>query len=368
MADNADAIKLPQPSENLRRLCVIVLVSLLGPSAVLGGGLYVYVNGGRFVSTDNANIKSNKIAISADVSGRVVQVSVRANDAVEAGQLLFRLDPEPFKITLDKNDAYLATQRHEVEALRALHSQKLAERQLEKGDIAYYEREFERRQLLGQKGFASQANLDTAAKNVRNARERFNAVNQDIAQVLARLGGNPNNHTEKHPRVREARAARDRAALDLRRTKVRVPTAGIVTNFDLQTGEYIEQGDPVFSVIGTRDVWVQANFKETDLTHVRVGQQARVRIDTYPDARLQAVVSSISPATGAEFALLPPQNATGNWVKVVQRLPVRLLLENQTTALPLRAGMSVIVEIDTGHKRSWSDVMTVAMSWIEGLI
>ena len=154
MVDNADAIKLPQPVKNLRRLCVIVLVALLGPSAVLGSGLYVYVIGGRFVSTDNAYIKSDKIAISADISGRVVQVSVRENDAVEAGQLLFRLDPEPFKMSLDKNDAILATQRHEVEALRSLHSQKLAERQLAKGDIAYYEREFERRQLLGQKGFA----------------------------------------------------------------------------------------------------------------------------------------------------------------------------------------------------------------------
>jgi len=191
---------------------------------------------------------------------------------------------------------------------------------------------------------------------------------QDIAQVRAKLGGDPDIATDDHPAVREAAAERDQAALDLKRTEVRAVAPGVVTNFDLQAGEYVTAGTNVFSLVGTGDVWIEANFKETDLTHVRVGQVASIRVDAYPGDTREAVVASISPATGAEFALLPAQNASGNWVKVVQRLTVRLALKGRWQDPPLRAGMSVIAEIDTGHKRRLPDFARAALNWAGNLI
>jgi membrane fusion protein (multidrug efflux system) len=258
--------------------------------------------------------------------------------------------------------------RQEIAALRALHKQKLAELKLAEGDVDFYQRQYERQQKLNKRGFASGSNLDSANRNLRNARDRVAAIMQDIAQARAKLGGDPDLPVESQPAVREAQAARDQAALNLRRTDVRAPVAGIVTNFDLQPGEYIEAGRVIFSIVGSAEIWIHANFKETKLTHVRVGQPATIRVDAYPDDIREAVVSSISPATGAEFALLPPQNATGNWVKVVQRVPVRLELKNPRTDPPLRAGMSVIAEIDTGHHRRIPDFTRAALNWARDLI
>ncbi len=350
------------------RLLGIAIISILGPLAAVILGLAIYFTGGRFVATDNAYIKSEKIAVSADISGRVIEVSVRENQLLSIGAPMFRIDPEPFRIALDKAQARLAFARQEIAALRALHKQKLAELKLAEGDLAFYERQFERQKKLNRRGLASDASLDEAGRNQRNARDRIATTQQDIAQVSAKLGGDPDSTSASHPSIREAQAARDVAALDLRRTAVPAPATGVVTNFDLQPGEYITAGRVVFSLVGSGDVWVDANFKETDLTHVRAGQPATIRIDAYPDQSLEAVVASISPATGAEFALLPPQNSTGNWVKVVQRLPVRLELKNQLPEPPLRAGMSVVVEIDTGHKRAMPDLVRAALNWARNLI
>ncbi len=355
------------PARNHRRLFV-AMASMLGPLLAVLAGFYIYLAGGRFVSTDNAYIKSEKIAVSADISGRVVSVSVRENQLLKKGAPLFRIDPEPFRIAVERAEARLMFARQEVESLRALHKQKLAELKLAQGDLAFYDRQLGRQQKLNKRGFASGTNLDEASRNQRNARDRISAVMQDIAQVSARLGGDPDIDPARHPSVREARAARDAAALDLRRTSVSAPVAGVVTNFDLQPGEFIATGKVVFSLVGTGEVWVDANFKETDLTHVRAGQSATIRVDAYPDTARDAVVASISPATGAEFALLPPQNSTGNWVKVVQRLPVRLKLNNPSSEPPLRAGMSVVVEIDTGYKRSMPGFARSALNWARGLI
>lgn len=357
----------PAPARNHRRLFVTML-SMLGPLLAVLAGFYIYLAGGRFVSTDNAYIKSEKIAVSADISGRVVEVSVRENQLLKKGAPLFRIDPEPFRIALERADARLLSARQEVESLRALHGQKLAELKLAQGDLAFYDRQFGRQKKLNRRGFASGTNLDEASRNQRNARDRIAAVMQDIARVSARLGGDPDIDAARHPSVREARAARDAAALDLRRTRVPAPVAGVVTNFDLQPGEYITAGKVVFSLVGAGDVWVDANFKETDLTHVRAGQSATIRVDAYPGRNREAVVASISPATGAEFALLPPQNSTGNWVKVVQRLPVRLRLKNPVSEPPLRAGMSVVVEIDTRHRRAMPGLARSALNWVRGLI
>lgn len=350
------------------RLAGITLLSFLGPLAALLAGFYLYFSGGRFVETDNAYVKSEKIAISADISGRVSDVAVRENQVLTQGQLLFRIDPEPFRIALERAEAHLLFAGQEIEALRALYKQKLAELNQAEGDVDYYVRQFDRQKKLNKRGFASGTNLDTANRNLRNARDHSSTIMQDIAQVRAKLGGDLSLATATQPQVREAKALRDQAALNLRRTQVHAPVDGVVTNFDLQQGEYITAGDPVFSLVGTGEVWVDANFKETDLTHVRVGQSAIIRIDAYPDDVRKAVVASISPATGAEFALLPPQNATGNWVKVVQRLPVRIALKEPSREPKLRAGMSVVVEIDTRHKRAMPSLARAAINWARNLI
>ena len=348
----------------LRRVVTVTLFSLVGPVAIGAGALYVYATGGRNVSTENAYVKADKIAISADISGRVVRVNAAANQTVRAGDVLFRLNEEPFRIAKHRAEAKLEAARQTIAALKAEYRQKIAEHKLAKGDIGYYQRGVDRQRKLHGKGFASQSKLDDAEQNLRAARDRLAAIAQDIARVRARLGGRIDITADDHPTVQEALAVLDEANLNLKRTAVVAPSRGIITNFGLEVGEYIEEGKPIFSLVGTDNVWISANYKETALTNVRVGQPAELRVDTYPDRVIEAVVASISPATGAEFALLPPQNASGNWVKVVQRLPVRLEIVDTREMPRLRAGMSVIVDIDTGHKRQLLPFLSDAFTWM----
>ena len=353
-------------TERRKRLAGIAALSVLGPIVAIIAGLYLYLGGGRYVSTDNAYVKSDKIAVSADISGRVARVFVQANQTVTPGQLLFRIDPEPFQITVERTAAEVLAARQEGEALKSLYRQKLASLEQAKVDLAYYERRFDRQDKLKRKAIASQSTLDTAEQNLNNARAQIRVLEQDLAQVLAKLGGRIDEPIDRLPGVLTAVAAHKQAELDLKRTEVRSSVDGIVTNFDLQIGEYVEAGKVVFSIVGTRELWVQANFRETDLTHMRVGQQATIRVDAYPQDKRTAIVASIDPATGAEFALLPPQNATGNWVKVVQRLPVRLKLKDAHGGPPLRAGMSVVVEVDTKHKRTLGGLISSISARIGG--
>ncbi|MEZ5852883.1 MAG: HlyD family secretion protein [Hyphomicrobiaceae bacterium] len=333
------------------RLLPTLLIALAGPLAAATLGAYIYLAGGRYVSTDNAYVKADKIAISPEISGRVARVGVVMDQKVEKGALLFEIDAAPYRIALDKAEAQLASATRNVEALRALYKQKTARLKLAEGDEAFNLQMHDRQQQLSSKGVVSQSGMDTAEKNLRNARDQIGIIKQEIAEALAKLGGAPDAATPDHPAVREAKALRDQAALDLERTRIRAPASGVVTNFELQPGEHVTAGKVVFSLVSDEQVWIQANFKETDLTNVKVGQGATVHVDTYPDHDLDAKVASISFATGAEFAVLPPQNATGNWVKVVQRLPVRLRLARSESKPSLRAGMSVVVSIDTGHRR-----------------
>jgi membrane fusion protein (multidrug efflux system) len=335
-----------------RRRRLRLLLMLGGPLLLLLVGGYVYVTGGRYVSTDDAYIEAARVSVSAQVSGQVTEVAVHDNQPVKKGEVLFRLDERPYRIAVEEAEARLATARLEIEALKASYRQQLAEQQAAQDTLAYEQREFERQKRLISTGATSQAQYDQALHARDAARQKAAAAEQQIASVLARLGGDPQIPAERHPTVKAAQAQLDHAALDLAYTVIRAPDDGTVTKVEqLQPGDYVKAGTPVFSLVSSRDVWVEANFKETALTYMRPGQSATVEIDTYPDKTFDARVESLTPGTGSTFSLLPPENATGNWVKVVQRLAVRLAIENPDPARPLAAGLSAVVEVDTKHTR-----------------
>jgi len=332
-----------------KALRAVLLVGV--PLVAVAAALWFYAAGGRHVETDNAYVKAHIIAVSAEVAGRVAAVEVRDNQAVAAGALLFRIDPAPFEVAIAKADAQMAVVRTDLASLRAEHRVALAEGREAEERIDFTSRQLERQRLLKEKGMGREDTFDEARHNLDVARARLGAVQERAARALAALGGDPNLPAERHPRFLEAQAARNAAQLDLAHTRVTAPAAGVVSNMRLQAGEYVARGVPVFTLIQGGDTWIEANFKETQLAGVRVGQPARVVVDAYPGVEWTAKVSAIAPATGAEFALLPPQNATGNWVKVVQRVPVHLAIEQAPGQPPLRAGMTVTVSVDTGHSR-----------------
>lgn len=351
----------PTVAERQRRRVVLLLV---GPLALLALGLHLYLAGGRIVSTDNAYIRAERLDIATDVPGFVAEVAVAENQIVERGQLLFRLDDEPYRIALAAALARLEGVRNELTTLRATYREKLAELDQARTDVAFYQAQFRRQQDLSARGVAAQMALDQARRDVEAARARVMVAERQAEATLAALGGAADLDPELHPRFQEARAEVDRAERDLRRTRVHAPLAGVVTHVDhLPRGAYLPAARAALVLIATNTIWVEASPKETALTHVRVGNPATVRVDTYPGVRIAARVASISPASAAEFAVLPPQNASGNWVKVVQRIPLRLALDLPDEAPPLRAGMSVIVEIDTGQERSLAGLLRDLRRW-----
>jgi membrane fusion protein (multidrug efflux system) len=339
----------------------LVLLVLL-PVAALSVGGYMYLQSTRYVSTENAYVKADIIQVSTDISGRVVETAVSDHQQVQAGQVLFRLDPEPHRIAMAKAEAEMGAVRNQVESLRAEYREAQGELRETNEQARFLKRQYERQKELRARGVAAMVKLDEARHALAVARERTRRIREKIQRVLANLGGDANLPPEQHPLYMEARAARDRAALDFSRTTVFAADSGIVSNVKLQIGEFVREGTPVFSLISSAEPWVEANLKETELTHVRVGQKVTVVVDAYPDLEWQATVDSISPATGAEFALLPPQNASGNWVKVVQRLPVKLRLAKKSGAPPLRAGMTVEVTIDTERESELLEIIESAVA------
>ncbi|HEU0156914.1 MAG TPA: HlyD family secretion protein, partial [Stellaceae bacterium] len=323
--------------------------------------------GGRYVSTDDAYIQAARTSISTDVAGRVAEIDVRDNQKVTAGQVLFRLDQRPFRIAVDEARAQLAMVKTQVEAMKATYQQKLADAAANQTTLIYQQGEFERQQRLLQSGTTSRAQYDQAHHAYKLARDHLAAEQQDVAGALAALGGDANIPVDKHPMVMHAQAALDRALLNLSYTVVTAPENGIVTKVEqLQVGDYVNASTPLFSLMSTDRIWVEANFKETELTHMRAGQPATVEVDTYPDVDFLAKVQSLSPGTGLTFALLPAENATGNWVKVVQRLPVRLSLDGLDPNAPLHAGLSATVEVDTGYQRPLLGRIQHLFAWLGG--
>lgn len=324
---------------------------LLVPLILILAGLYVYARGGREVETEDAYVKADILPVSAEVSGKVIEVIAQDNQRVAASELLFRLDPLPFEIELARARAQMDVVRTEVQSLRAEYRETLLEATEGRERIDFLTKQLARQEFLKEKGMTRLDAYDEARQNLQVARARLASVEEHANRVLANLSGDPNLAAERHPRYAAARAAYDAAAMDLQRTRVFAPMPGVVSNLKLQLGEHVEKGAPIFSLIKGGPVWIEANFKETQLTRMRVGQPAQVIADAYPDVEWIAVVDTIAPATGAEFAILPPQNATGNWVKVVQRVPVRFRVEQEPGRPQLRAGMTVTVTVDTGRSR-----------------
>jgi membrane fusion protein (multidrug efflux system) len=344
-----------------RRWLRLLLIAA-GPVALAIAGGYFYIASGRYVSTDNAYVRSDISQISTEVNGRVDEVEVRENQLVKAGQVLFRLEDTSFKIAVERAEAQIATARLDVEALRATYAQKQAELKSAQDTLDYQGRELDRQKQLFSTHVTSQQQYDQAQHNLDVARQNVDSTRQALANVLASLGGDPHIPTHEHPRVLTAKAMRDQAQLDLAHTVVYAPIDGTVAQVDkLQKGMHVTTGTPLFSLIG-RKVWVEANFKETELTHMKPGQEATIEVDTYPDRVFKGTVGSISPGTGSEFSVLPPQNATGNWVKIVQRLPVRIMLNDSDDEMPLRSGMSVTAEVDTHFRRKLASLIDFAFA------
>jgi membrane fusion protein (multidrug efflux system) len=325
---------------------------LLLPLALIVGG-YWYTTGGRVMTTDDAYVEADKVGLSTDVSGIVKTIAVAENQKVETGEALFRLDDLPFQLTLRRADAQVGMVRDALNALKATYRDMQAQIKQARNDIDYFDVESKRQQDLLSEHVASESTFDTAHRNLQNAQQKLASVTQQLAAIAANLDGDPNGPIEQNPRYLEALAQRDEAARQLAHTVVRAPFAGMVTNVpSIAPGKYLPASTTAFFLVATDHVWVDANPKETELTYVRSAQPVTVTVDTYPNVQWKGAVQSISPAAAQEFSLLPAQNSSGNWVKIVQRIPMRVRVDTSDKNLPpLRAGMSVEVDVDTGHAR-----------------
>jgi len=337
----------PRPSWG-ERMRVPLMIAV--PALIALIGAYFYLTGGRYQSTDDAYVRAAQVTISSNVSGRVSEVDVRDNQQVTRGETLFRIDDRPFQIAVAESEARLADARLQIEALKATYQQRIADLRAAQSALNYQQSEYERQSRLSTSGISSQAQVERSLMARNEAQQKVAAAQQEITSTLASLGGDPSIPVDRHPTVQQAQARLDRARLDLSYTLITAPIDGIVTKVEqLQVGNFINAATPAFALVSSHDVWVEANFKEVQLAHMRAGQSAKISIDAYPGKSFRAHVASVSPGTGAEFSLLPAENATGNWVKVVQRLPVRLELEEATP--PLRSGLSATVSVDTRASR-----------------
>lgn len=361
------AVELPRRAGRRRWLRPLLL--LAGPLLVAVAAGYVYLTGGRYVGTENAYVKADMVLVGAEVSGPIVAVEIRENQHVNLGDTLFRVDDRPYRIALREAEAELASVANEIASLKAGYGQKLEERALAQSDLDYARRELARQSELLASNTTSRSKHDAVRHDADVVRLRMKVIDQELAQIRAQLGGDPDIAIAGHARYQKAATDIDRARLDLERTVIRAPLAGIASNTP-QAGQQVvgnaPMSGPVMSIVADTGAWIEANFKETDLTNVLPGQTVTVRVDSYPDQRWHGTVQSISQATGAEFSVIPPQNATGNWVKVVQRIPVRVAIADNGSGLALRAGMSTTVEIDTGRSRPLPEFLTAALTWIGG--
>jgi membrane fusion protein (multidrug efflux system) len=348
ITDGAKSLAKKFPRQRLR---MILLVAL--PLIALAIGAFMYLGSGRYIATDNAYVGAQKVLITPDISGKIARIIVREGQRVKAGDELFEIDREPFRIAVDQAKARLGTVRADFTNLKSDYQVygKTAEvaqqnAELKKSDV-------ERKRALAASRAGSQVDAEAAISAQYTAQLQAQLALQRKDQAFNQLLGDPDLPIEKFPAYMQAAATLEQAQRDLDHTLLRAPIDGMATQVDnIQLGRFVTAGTPVFAVIDDSAPWVDANPKETDITNLQIGQRATVYVDTFPDTTFFGTVESVSPGTGAQFAILPPQNASGNWVKVVQRVPLRIRLDKDPMNSRLRAGMSAAVEIDTGKRKS----------------
>jgi membrane fusion protein (multidrug efflux system) len=342
----------------LRRYRRFLLLVVL-PTMVAITGFVFYLNGGRYVGTDDTYVGAQKVLITPDISGKIDKVVVKEGQLVHKGDVLFEIDPIPFRLALDRAKAQLAQAKTTYNNLIAnikIYDQ-MADLMQQSSDLK--QRDVDRKSTLAKSSFGSQLDLDNASNALVTARAELAFVQQQRSSSLTQLLGNINLPLEEFPPFYQAKAALEQAQRDLDHSEMRAPIDGIATQVDqIQLGRFVVAGTPVFSVIDVAKPWVDANLKESDFTHLAVGQKVEIDVDAFPDHTFKGTVGSLSPGTGAQFAILPPQNATGNFVKVVQRIPVRIYFDTDDKYVrKLKAGMSAYATIDTGHTRSLAGLL-----------
>jgi membrane fusion protein, multidrug efflux system len=342
------------PKRSLRRPLMFALL----PVALIVGG-YFYVTGGAVMSTDDAYVQADMVGLSTDVAGIVTQVLVHDNQKVAMGDILFKLDPLQFQLALDRAEAQVGNTRNDLVALQSSYRNMQAQVEQAQKDVDFNMVNFQRQEQLLANNFTPKATFDAARNTLQGSQQKLASLQQQLAGLAANLNGDPDASIENHPKYKDAVGARDEAARRLAHTIVRAPFAGIVTNVpSLQPGQYLAAAATAFNIVSTDHVWVQASPKETELTYVKPGQKVTVEVDTFPGQRWVGTVESISPASASSFSLLPAENTSGNWVKVVQRIPMRVSVSNAPGKPPLRVGMSVEVNVDTGHERGLPSFIT----------
>ncbi len=328
------------------RLAVMLII----PALIVGGALIWWFGRPGEVSTDNAYVKQDIVSIAGEVNGLVVAVNVHENQQVKAGDVLFRIDPTSYDVAIRQADAQIATAQANITALSADVGANSANIAGARDDLALAEAQYAREKALLDRGFNTRARMDEAQHAVAAARDRLSSVAAEVEKARAQLATGAQ-VPGLNPQVAAAQATRAKAALELARTVVRAPVAGRVTQVNrLQIGQMVFTGVPMLSIVREGGARVEANFKETDLANMRPGQPADVQLDAYPGLKLKAHVDSIGAGTGSEFSVLPAQNATGNWVKVTQRVPVRIAIDSSSGDRPLIAGLSANVTVHVGDK------------------
>ena len=340
-----------------RRRWLRPVLMLGGIAVVAAGSLTYWINGGQVVSIDNAYIRADKLSVATDVAGIVAAVPVKEGQAVKAGDVLFRLDDRQFTIALESAQANLAQTGLQVDAMRRDYERMLRDVAVKSAAVSMNQARFDRTSGLVGRGDASRQAYDDARFQLLADQQQFESAKVAAAVQLAKLGGDADAKAETLPMWLQARSMVDEARRQVEHATVRAPMDGVVTGVaNLQPGMYLAAGNAAFGLVSTDHVWVEANPKETELTWVRPGNPVQVTVDTYPGRSWKGIVDSISPSSGSEFSILPAQNSSGNWVKVVQRIPIRIRVERTADEPPLRAGMSVEAGVDTGHQRAWSDL------------